>query len=576
MFNILIVVMITYRTAFFNDVMYSNHVPNREGALLYRDPEDALKIALIYQRYRKFDTSAYNQPNVTFYNIFAGQSMRIGRYKVPLSDELILCITDPLTFSEFKRYLTSFQPLKLFKSLFLQQKRKRQYVTSIKSDRFLSDSIEYLEYGRIATSLVLKNDNRVVKSIVVSSYPNQDMKYELIQPIKPLKRELLTLSASSTSNGSIAELPSDSSMNSSSFDLSTNSTGIDAQSIEAVNETSLVLSGSSNVSIELSQSENLDELSQLWMPLSQMNAQYFIENLVQVLLNYYKSLDPTSKSNTAKTVLLGSDGRLLSEIFLRSATRVISGQSAEAENDRSMRTILQPNDMLLTSSQALYTLESNPNIDLAIVFTAGMRAAGIRGSHGINVIVRDQQHPNQARYLSRGEWKMIIDQCKVIGKYQLRSLPLSVDLMKKSEGPIISLGLNWQVKRLDSSASELASILKHIPEKIMTKVKAYIQSKEPIIVVDCMHVPSTIQHVDVVLAAIGLDLASDGLHIEPRDDFTGITPEAIPEHALDMIKLSQEENAIDYGFVIGGDSRSCMVSLCTAHRTHDNPYLSSF
>ena len=38
-----------YRAAFFSDVMYSNNVPGKEGALLYRDPARALQMALLYQ-----------------------------------------------------------------------------------------------------------------------------------------------------------------------------------------------------------------------------------------------------------------------------------------------------------------------------------------------------------------------------------------------------------------------------------------------------------------------------------------------------------------------------------------------
>ena len=36
-----------YRSAFFHDVMYSNNQPGREGALLFRDPEQALQVALL-------------------------------------------------------------------------------------------------------------------------------------------------------------------------------------------------------------------------------------------------------------------------------------------------------------------------------------------------------------------------------------------------------------------------------------------------------------------------------------------------------------------------------------------------
>ena len=58
---------------------------------------------MLYQRYKKFDQSSYSISNVTFYNLFAAESVRMGRYKVPQTEEVILCLTDPLTSSEMKR-----------------------------------------------------------------------------------------------------------------------------------------------------------------------------------------------------------------------------------------------------------------------------------------------------------------------------------------------------------------------------------------------------------------------------------------------------------------------------------------
>ena len=143
-----------YKSAYFHDVMYSNNVPCKEGALLFRNPEKATKIALLYQRYKKFDQSSYSLSNATFFNIFGAEaSLRVGRYKVPLSDELLLCTTDPLTYSEMGRYLNSFNALKWFKSKFFQQKRKRQISISINSNDFFDNAIHFLEYGRIVDRL---------------------------------------------------------------------------------------------------------------------------------------------------------------------------------------------------------------------------------------------------------------------------------------------------------------------------------------------------------------------------------------------------------------------------------------
>ena len=52
-----------YRAAYFHDVMYSNNIPAREGALLFKETDKAIQLALLYQRYKKFDTSSYSTPN---------------------------------------------------------------------------------------------------------------------------------------------------------------------------------------------------------------------------------------------------------------------------------------------------------------------------------------------------------------------------------------------------------------------------------------------------------------------------------------------------------------------------------
>ena len=49
------------------------------GAVLFKDPEKARQIALLYQRYKKFDQTSYSISNVTFYNLFAAESVRVGR-----------------------------------------------------------------------------------------------------------------------------------------------------------------------------------------------------------------------------------------------------------------------------------------------------------------------------------------------------------------------------------------------------------------------------------------------------------------------------------------------------------------
>lgn len=122
-----------YKSAYFQDVMYSNAKEGKEGVLLVNDPAISRQLALLYQRYKKFDTGSYSLSNATFFNIFGAEALRMGRYKLPQNKEVIICVTDPLTFSDMRRYFNSFNIFKLLKSKFMQQKRKRQYVLSLAS-----------------------------------------------------------------------------------------------------------------------------------------------------------------------------------------------------------------------------------------------------------------------------------------------------------------------------------------------------------------------------------------------------------------------------------------------------------
>ena len=180
-----------YRSAFFQDVMYSNNKPFREGAVLFRDKFRALQMALLYQRYKKFDDSSYSVSNATFFNVFGTESLRIGRYKVPQSDSVVLCTTDPLTVSQVKRYLNSFNVLKWFKSMFFQQIRKRQYVMDVKSqqqcdsyaEEFFPEAVHRIEYGRML------EDPRVRKRF---------RDYSFNVPIVPMELDVDSIVSSST------------------------------------------------------------------------------------------------------------------------------------------------------------------------------------------------------------------------------------------------------------------------------------------------------------------------------------------------------------------------------------------
>lgn len=173
-----------YRSAYFHDVMYSNNVPYKEGALLYKDVKSNTNMGLLYQRYLKFDTESYSLANCTLYNIFGEKSVRLGRYKLPLTSTAILSVTDPLTYTEMKRYLASFNMIKWFTNQYLQAKRKRSYKLDVKSDTFLYDAIQRLEYGRITSDTSNINSPVRIPIVPIDSSTQSSM---LIAPIPRIR-----------------------------------------------------------------------------------------------------------------------------------------------------------------------------------------------------------------------------------------------------------------------------------------------------------------------------------------------------------------------------------------------------
>ena len=185
-----------YRTAYFQDVMYSNHRPGREGALLFKDPASAYQMAMLYQRYKKFDESSYSLPNATFYNIFGEESVRIGRYKLPQTNELLLSVMDPMTKTDMKRYFNSFAPLKWLQSRALQHRRKRQqrvlmdgartgYVHS--EERFLREATAFIE------GFHQRPDSEDSESVVrrVPMLPLESFRAQQLEVVSGLEYELL-------------------------------------------------------------------------------------------------------------------------------------------------------------------------------------------------------------------------------------------------------------------------------------------------------------------------------------------------------------------------------------------------
>lgn len=311
-----------YRAAYFHDVMYSNNQPCREGALLYKDAYRSLQMALLYQRYKRFDVSSYSLSNATFFNIFGGESMRVGRYKVPLTEEVILCTTDPLTSSEIKRYLNSLGPFKWFKSKFFQQKRKRQYVLRLSSRKdnkfsdynirqqsnFFRDAIYLIENGRLGMS-------------------NRAQETSITVPISPLSNEI-----ADTIRIRRAEPP-------------------------------------------------LTTITTLQIPLSSANSQYFLENLAQSVLSYLKIKGKISLKRS--TILVGGDGRLLNDFAFEVISRVATGNNVHSvvfSSDAILATPTAIEYMLATQSAS----DSRAS-KIAFVLSAADSAGGLQGDFGMQV-----------------------------------------------------------------------------------------------------------------------------------------------------------------------------------------------
>jgi len=103
--------------------MYSNNRPFREGALLYKEEEALEQIALLYQRYRRFDESSYTAANATYFHLQGLSALRLGRYSIPLDGQVSLAIQRPISSSTMKTYLNTPNPLKWAANSLLQRSR---------------------------------------------------------------------------------------------------------------------------------------------------------------------------------------------------------------------------------------------------------------------------------------------------------------------------------------------------------------------------------------------------------------------------------------------------------------------
>ena len=116
-----------YRSGLFSDVMYSNNRPFREGALLFQQQTALEQIALLYQRYNRFDETSYAAEDATFFNVQAASALRLGRYSLPIDQEVVLSVQRPLAPGEVRRYLNTPNVIKWAANAIMQQKRMKRH-----------------------------------------------------------------------------------------------------------------------------------------------------------------------------------------------------------------------------------------------------------------------------------------------------------------------------------------------------------------------------------------------------------------------------------------------------------------
>lgn len=480
-----------YRSAFFQDVMYSNSKPFKEGALLYKDSYRSLMIALLYQRYKRFDTSSYSLINATFFNVFGVDSLRVGRYKVPLTNEVILCTTDPLTSTEMKRYLNTFNPIKLFASKYFQQKRKRQYVINITdtsssstsqllsgvptsgkptkgSSNFLFDSVYLIEYGRLAMSNRVKDPSATI-------------------PISPLPIQSLLRSK-----------------------------------IEVVNR------------------GMRSERAVLAVPISEANSQYFLENLFQSIFTHLIRdcrMDPKSIR-----VLFGGDGRLLNDLATEIGVRVAVGNT--------LSRVLVATDNLLDSSTAaelcsksssLVTIgkaeEASSLPSVAIVLSTD-KQGGIKGAFGVSVVFSSSSMKGDknkdAIWFDVSHWLSVLTQmsarqCIEISPVRFLS-PIDTTVRSKT-GELTTVKGDFPVD--DTLVKSLKGQFN------FQSLKSFITKSGLIFTVDALGSRLISQTLQTVLKELGVDEEAALLNkpVENLQDFNGLVPDGIPSQNSDSATL---------------------------------------
>ena len=286
---------------------------------------------MLYQRYKKFDQSSYSISNVTFYNLFAAESVRMGRYKVPQTEEVILCLTDPLTSSEMKRYFNSIHALKFFKSKFMQQKRKRQYVMPVLTNNdFFQQAVFNMEYGR--TVLDDKVGGSAAKGLA-----------SVVCPLSVFKEDF-SISGSSMRFENNFEFSNNFDFYEKKNERNDENRSQNQNQDRNENEKSDMIIFNEDVD------NNEDNVVGLKVSVRVANGQYFMENLIQSILTFItlknnklknRNFDNENKKkeNIEKielldmkdllsfSILFGGDGRILNEHATEIGIRVCAGNN---------------------------------------------------------------------------------------------------------------------------------------------------------------------------------------------------------------------------------------------------------
>lgn len=534
-----------YRAAFFNDVMYSNNLEGKEGALLIPLPSKArsapdmasltsypmsLDLALLYQRYNKFNQQSYSISNLTYYNIFGTDTLRVGRYKLPQTPELILCVTEPLTYSEVKRYLTSFSPIKWLKSKFFQQKRKRQWLLTFdppsnttnkkggKVDQdvsYFSRMIYLLEYFKMIEYLTLHQPSSSLQRV---GYIKDILRLILTEKIENFDLKMTELTMKVAENycfptQTIPILASSFPKEEIQFILQNPERQTITTEMESLFNESVVDISDGSVAYGFT------------LPLSTVNSQQFIENLFQSLIHHLSSKTNKSVDPKEWEIILGGDQRLLNSYALEIAVRVLLA------NQFTNIHIAEQSLYTMSLAQQYYSLDRNKGrIDetrysLSIIFDGGVEPSGINGRVGLQLLLTDRE---RLYYWTVSDFNKLFHQFETISEVKIlpntmKSLTLNYFNYPMSK-PLLSYDTLETLKSLPYHEysipiqREIYRSSYSYPSDQLEMIKEFIQEKNILLVIDGSYgVTKQILTLTHIHSKLGIDLSESYIDNDYQD-----------------------------------------------------------